>query len=63
MEVSHGVEDARARRVCFTATGLAWRIVESGNRLEIATLFAALALLVLQLRLPVYLRCRHLTKR
>jgi len=30
-----------------TATGLAWRIVESGNRLEIATLFAALALLAL----------------
>jgi NitT/TauT family transport system permease protein len=28
-----------------TAMGLAWRIVESGNRLEIATLFAALALL------------------
>ena len=28
-----------------TATGLAWRIVESGNRLEIATLFAALVLL------------------
>jgi NitT/TauT family transport system permease protein len=28
-----------------TASGLAWRIVESGNRLEIATLFAALALL------------------
>jgi NitT/TauT family transport system permease protein len=28
-----------------TATGLAWRIVESGNRLEIATTFAALALL------------------
>ena len=28
-----------------TATGLAWRIVESGNRLEIAALFAALALL------------------
>jgi len=28
-----------------TATGLAWRIIESGNRLEIATLFAALALL------------------
>jgi NitT/TauT family transport system permease protein len=28
-----------------TATGLAWRIVEAGNRLEIATLFAALALL------------------
>jgi len=28
-----------------TATGLAWRIVESGNRLEIAILFAALALL------------------
>jgi NitT/TauT family transport system permease protein len=30
-----------------TATGLAWRIVESGNRLEIATLFAALSLLAL----------------
>ena len=30
-----------------TATGLAWRIVESGNRLEIATLFAALMLLAL----------------
>jgi NitT/TauT family transport system permease protein len=30
-----------------TATGLAWRIVESGNRLEIATLFAALALLAI----------------
>jgi NitT/TauT family transport system permease protein len=30
-----------------TATGLAWRIVESGNRLEIATLFAALLLLAL----------------
>jgi len=28
-----------------TATGLAWRIVESGNRLEIATLFSALGLL------------------
>ena len=28
-----------------TATGLAWRITESGNRLEIATMFAALALL------------------
>ena len=28
-----------------TATGLAWRIVEFGNRLEIPTLFAALALL------------------
>ena len=28
-----------------TATGLAWRIVEAGNRLEIPTLFAALALL------------------
>jgi NitT/TauT family transport system permease protein len=28
-----------------TATGLAWRIVESGNRLEIPTLFAALVLL------------------
>ena len=28
-----------------TATGLAWRIVESGNRLDIATLFAALTLL------------------
>ena len=33
-----------------TATGLAWRIVESGNRLEIATLFAALALLALHRR-------------
>jgi NitT/TauT family transport system permease protein len=30
-----------------TATGLAWRIVESGNRLEIATMFAALALLAI----------------
>jgi len=30
-----------------TASGLAWRIVESGNRLEIATLFAALALLAM----------------
>jgi len=30
-----------------TASGLAWRITESGNRLEIATLFAALALLAL----------------
>ncbi len=29
------------------STGLAWRIVEAGNRLEIATLFAALALLSL----------------
>jgi NitT/TauT family transport system permease protein len=29
------------------ATGLAWRIVESGNRLEIATMFAALTLLAL----------------
>jgi NitT/TauT family transport system permease protein len=28
-----------------SATGLAWRITESGNRLEIATMFAALALL------------------
>ncbi|HVV65788.1 MAG TPA: ABC transporter permease [Rhizomicrobium sp.] len=28
-----------------TATGLAWRITESGNRLEIAKMFAALALL------------------
>jgi NitT/TauT family transport system permease protein len=28
-----------------TATGLAWRIVEAGNRLEIAILFAALLLL------------------
>jgi NitT/TauT family transport system permease protein len=27
------------------STGLAWRIIEAGNRLEIATLFAALALL------------------
>ncbi|HKD48638.1 MAG TPA: ABC transporter permease [Rhizomicrobium sp.] len=30
-----------------TATGLAWRIVEAGNRLEIAIMFAALALLAL----------------
>lgn len=30
-----------------TATGLAWRIIEAGNRLEIATLFAALALLAI----------------
>ena len=30
-----------------TATGLAWRIVEAGNRLEIATMFAALTLLAL----------------
>jgi NitT/TauT family transport system permease protein len=30
-----------------TATGLAWRITESGNRLEIATMFAALALLAI----------------
>jgi NitT/TauT family transport system permease protein len=30
-----------------TATGLAWRIVESTNRLDIATTFAALTLLVL----------------
>ena len=29
------------------ATGLAWRIVEAGNRLEIATMFAALTLLAL----------------
>ena len=28
-----------------TATGLAWRIVEAGNRLEIPKMFAALALL------------------
>jgi NitT/TauT family transport system permease protein len=28
-----------------TATGLAWRIVEAGNRLEIAKMFAALGLL------------------
>lgn len=28
-----------------TATGLAWRIVEAGNRLQIARMFAALALL------------------
>jgi NitT/TauT family transport system permease protein len=28
-----------------TATGLAWRIVEAGNRLQIATMFAALFLL------------------
>jgi NitT/TauT family transport system permease protein len=30
-----------------TATGLAWRIIEAGNRLEIATMFAALGLLAL----------------
>ena len=30
-----------------TATGLAWRIVEAGNRLEIAIMFAALLLLAL----------------
>ncbi|MES2295090.1 MAG: ABC transporter permease [Pseudomonadota bacterium] len=30
-----------------TATGLAWRIVEAGNRLEVATMFAALTLLAL----------------
>jgi NitT/TauT family transport system permease protein len=30
-----------------TATGLAWRIVEAGNRLEIAKMFAALGLLAL----------------
>lgn len=30
-----------------TATGLAWRIVEAGNRLQIAKMFAALALLSL----------------
>ena len=28
-----------------TATGLAWRIIEAGNRLQIATMFAALGLL------------------
>jgi NitT/TauT family transport system permease protein len=28
-----------------TATGLAWRILEAGNRLQIARMFAALALL------------------
>ena len=28
-----------------TSTGLAWRIIEGGNRLEIATMFAALTLL------------------
>lgn len=28
-----------------TSTGLAWRIIEAGNRLEIATMFAALILL------------------
>ncbi|MGB0478714.1 MAG: ABC transporter permease, partial [Parvibaculales bacterium] len=27
------------------STGLAWRIIEAGNRLEIATMFASLALL------------------
>ena len=30
-----------------TSTGLAWRIIEAGNRLEIATMFAALLLLSL----------------
>lgn len=30
-----------------TSTGLAWRIIEAGNRLEIATMFAALTLLSL----------------
>jgi NitT/TauT family transport system permease protein len=30
-----------------TSTGLAWRIVEAGNRLQIAKMFAALALLAL----------------
>ena len=30
-----------------TGTGLAWRIIEAGNRLEIATMFAALVLLSL----------------
>ena len=30
-----------------TATGLAWRIIEAGNRLEIAKMFAALGLLAL----------------
>jgi NitT/TauT family transport system permease protein len=30
-----------------TATGLAWRIVEAGNRLQIAKMFAALALLAI----------------
>ena len=30
-----------------TATGLAWRIVEAGNRLEIPRMFAALALLAM----------------
>ena len=30
-----------------TSTGLAWRIIEAGNRLEIALMFAALALLSL----------------
>jgi len=30
-----------------TATGLAWRIIEAGNRLEIAKMFACLALLAL----------------
>jgi NitT/TauT family transport system permease protein len=28
-----------------TSTGLAWRIIEAGNRLEVAKVFAALALL------------------
>jgi NitT/TauT family transport system permease protein len=30
-----------------TSTGLAWRIIEAGNRLDIAKLFAALILLVI----------------
>lgn len=37
------------------ATGLAWRIVEAGNRLEIARMFAALALLSLAGILNFYL--------
>ena len=30
-----------------TSTGLAWRIIEAGNRLDVAKLFAALILLVI----------------
>jgi NitT/TauT family transport system permease protein len=30
-----------------TSTGLAWRIIEAGNRLDMAKLFAALILLVI----------------
>jgi NitT/TauT family transport system permease protein len=49
-----------------TATGLAWRIIEAGNRLQIARMFAALFLLALlgvtiffALALLEYLALRH----